>query len=75
MQPKPCKYRTALLRLLVSSYETMHETTVEDYKDFEGIKVATRSRIRRGDKRYIEIEGIEFNALADVKPEKFVGPK
>ena len=55
--------------------EAIHETTFEDYKEFEGIKVATRSRIKRADKRYIEIEGIEFKALANVEPETFVEPK
>lgn len=55
--------------------EAMHETTLEDYKDFDGIKVATRSRIRRGDKRYIEVEGMELKVLADVGPETFVEPK
>jgi hypothetical protein len=55
--------------------EAMHETTFEEYKDFDGIKVATRSRIRRGDKRYIEIEGMELKVLANVEPETFVEPK
>jgi hypothetical protein len=55
--------------------EAIHETTFEDYKEFEGIKVATRSRIKRGDKRYIEIEGMEFKALVNVEPETFVEPK
>jgi negative regulator of sigma E activity len=54
--------------------EAIHETTFEDYKEFAGIKFATRSRIKRADKRYIEIEGMEFNALADVEPETFVEP-
>jgi negative regulator of sigma E activity len=55
--------------------EAMHETTFEEYKDFDGIKVATRSRIRRADKRYIEVEGMELKVLADVEPETFVEPK
>jgi negative regulator of sigma E activity len=55
--------------------EAMHETTFEEYKDFDGIKVATRSRIRRGDKRYIEVEGMELKVLANVEPETFVEPK
>lgn len=55
--------------------EAIHETTFEDYKEFEGIKVATRSRIMCADKRYIEIEGMKFKALANVEPETFVEPK
>ena len=55
--------------------EAIHETTFEEYKEFEGIKVATRSKIKRGNERYIEIEGMEFKALANVEPETFVEPK
>ena len=55
--------------------EAIHETTFEDYKEFEGIKVAMRSKIKRGDKKYIEVEGMEFKALQNVEPETFVEPK
>ena len=55
--------------------EAIHETTFEDYKEFEGIKVATRSKIKRGNERYILVEGMEFKALANVGPDTFVEPK
>ena len=55
--------------------EDVQETTFEDYKDFGGIKVATTSRVRRGGKRYIEVEGIEFKAIAEVEPGTFAEPK
>jgi hypothetical protein len=55
--------------------EDNHETTFEEYKEFEGIKVATRSRIKRGAKRYIEVEGMEFKALGEIEAGTFAEPK
>jgi hypothetical protein len=53
----------------------IHETTFEDYKEFEGIKVATRSSIKRAGKRFIEVERMEFKTLAEVEPSTFAEPK
>jgi hypothetical protein len=55
--------------------EDNHETTFEDYKEFGGIKVATRSKTLRGGKRYIEVEEMEFKALGEVEPGTFAEPK
>ena len=55
--------------------EDVQDTTFEDYKEFGGIKVATRSRIKRGGKRFIEVEGIEFKALGEVEAGTFAEPK
>jgi hypothetical protein len=55
--------------------EDVQDTTFEDYKEFEGIKVATRSMIRRGGKRFIEVEGMEFKTLGEVAPGTFAEPK
>src|SRR5436305_1154135 len=49
----------------------LQETTVEDYKEFEGIKIATRSHIKRSGKRFVEIEVAEFRTLAEVEPGTF----
>jgi hypothetical protein len=51
------------------------ETTYADYKDFDGIKKATKIEVKRDGKRYIEVEGMELKVLADVEPETFVEPK
>ena len=53
----------------------LQETTFEDYKDFAGIKVATRSHIKRSGKRFVDIEVAEFKALDEVEPGTFAEPK
>jgi hypothetical protein len=53
----------------------LQETTLEDYKEFEGIKIATRSHIKRSGKRFIEIEVNEFKTLPEVEPGTFAEPK
>lgn len=55
--------------------EEIHETTFEDYKDFQGIKVSTAAKIRRGGKKYIEVEGLVFKPLTEVEPGTFAEPK
>jgi hypothetical protein len=55
--------------------EDVQDTTFEDYKEFEGIKVATRFLIKRGGKRFVAVEGMEFKTLAEVEPGTFVEPK
>jgi hypothetical protein len=53
----------------------IHETTFEDYKEFEGIKVATRTNIKRGGKRFIDVEVTEFKTLGEAEPGTFDEPK
>jgi hypothetical protein len=55
--------------------EFTQETMLEDYQDFDGVKVATRTRSKRDGRRYIEIETTEFKVLADVDPDAFAEPK
>jgi hypothetical protein len=55
--------------------EYTQDTTFEDYKEFGGIKVATKSKSLRDGKRYVDVEGVEFNALAEVDPNTFAEPK
>jgi hypothetical protein len=54
--------------------EYTQDTTFEDYKDFDGIKVATKSHIKRDGHRYIEAEVTEFKVLDDVDPKTFAEP-
>jgi hypothetical protein len=53
----------------------LQETTVEDYKEFAGIKVATRSYVKRSGKRFVDVEVAEFKALDEVEPGTFAEPK
>jgi hypothetical protein len=39
------------------------------------VKVATRSVVKRGGKRFIEVKGLEFKALKEVEPSAFAEPK
>jgi hypothetical protein len=55
--------------------EFNQETTFEDYKDFDGIKVATKSRVRKDGERYADVEGMEFKALDKVEQDTFAEPK
>jgi hypothetical protein len=51
------------------------EMTFEDYREFDGIKVATRSSIKKDGERYIEVEEMGFQAIDEVKPDTFAEPK
>jgi hypothetical protein len=55
--------------------EFTQEMTFEDYREFDGIKVATKSIIKKDGERYIEVEGMEFKALDEVKAGTFAEPK
>jgi hypothetical protein len=55
--------------------EFTEEMTFEDYREFDGIKVATRSSIKKDGERYIEVEEMEFKAIDEVKPDAFAEPK
>lgn len=55
--------------------EYTQDTSFEDYRDFDGIKVATRSRIKKNGERYIEVEGVEFKVIDEVPPATFAEPK
>jgi hypothetical protein len=55
--------------------EFTQDTTFEDYKEFGGIKVATKSRSKRDGEKYVDVEGIEFEVLDEAPPGTFAEPK
>jgi hypothetical protein len=55
--------------------EYIEEMTFEDYREFGGIKVATKSSIKKDGERFIEVEGMEFKTIDDVDPGTFAEPK
>jgi hypothetical protein len=58
-----------------SGDEFTQETTFEDYREFDGIKVAIRSSIKKDGERYIEVEEMAFKAIDAVKPGTFAEPQ
>jgi hypothetical protein len=55
--------------------EFTQETTYGNYKDFDGIKKATKIESKRDGSRFIETEITEFKVLDKVDPETFSEPK
>jgi hypothetical protein len=55
--------------------EFRQETTYRDYKDFGGIKKATKTESRRDGNPFIEGEVLEFKVLDKVDPGTFTEPK
>ena len=55
--------------------EFTQETTMADYKDFDGIKKATKVESKRDGERFVEVEILEFKALDKVESETFAEPK
>ncbi len=55
--------------------EYTQETTFSDYKDFDGIKRATKMTATRDGEKMISSELIEFKVLDKVEPETFTQPK
>ncbi len=55
--------------------EFTQETTYADYKDFEGIKKATKIESKRDGEKFIVYEISEFTVLKDVPPETFKEPE
>ena len=55
--------------------EYTQETTYADYKDFDGIKVATKAEVKRDGDRFLTQEVTEFKALDKVDPDTFTEPK
>ena len=51
------------------------ETTYSDYKDFDGIKKATKVSSKRDGEKFVDIEITEFKVLDKVDPETFSQPK
>jgi hypothetical protein len=55
--------------------EFMQETTYGNYKDFDGIRRATRILSKRDGMPFIEQEVTDFRALQKVDPKTFAQPK
>jgi hypothetical protein len=55
--------------------EFNQETTFEEYKEFDGIKVATKAKSKKDGERYIDVEGMEFTILDELEPDAFAEPK
>jgi hypothetical protein len=55
--------------------EYTQETTFADYKDFGGIKKATKVEVKRDGERFQEMEITEFKVLDKVAPDTFTEPK
>jgi hypothetical protein len=53
---------------------TTHETTYRDYKDFGGVKRATRIEIKRDGKFFMDQHITEFRVLSKVDPKLFARP-
>ncbi len=55
--------------------ESQQETTFADFKDFDGIKRATKIETKRNGKKFIESEITDFKVLDKVDPKAFDEPK
>jgi hypothetical protein len=55
--------------------EYTQETTFADYKDFDGIKKATKVEVKRDGEKFQEMEVTEFKVLDKVDPDAFAEPK
>jgi hypothetical protein len=55
--------------------EFTQETTMADYKDFDGIKKATKVESKRDGERFVEVEILEFKTLEKVEASTFAEPK
>jgi hypothetical protein len=55
--------------------EFTQETTYRDYKDFDGIKKATKVDSKRDGERFLEQEITEFKVVDKVPPETFTEPQ
>jgi len=51
------------------------ETTYSDYKDFDGIKKATKVSSKRDGEKFVDLEITDFKVLDKVDPETFTQPK
>ncbi len=55
--------------------EATMETTFADYKDFGGIKKATKIQVKRDGEKFQDMEVTEFKVLDKVEPDTFSEPK
>ncbi len=55
--------------------EFTQESMYSDYKDFDGIKRATKLELRRDGEKFLSSELVEFKVLDKVEPDTFTQPK
>jgi len=55
--------------------EITQDTTFEDYKDFDGVKVSTKFQTKRDGEQFVEVEGMDFKVLDKLDPDTFAEPK
>jgi hypothetical protein len=55
--------------------EFKQDTTFSDYKDYDGIKKATKSSSKRDGEKFVDLETTEFKVLDKVDAETFSQPK
>jgi hypothetical protein len=55
--------------------EFTQETIISDYKDFDGIKKATKVESKRNGERFVDVEVLEFKVLDNVPADTFAEPK
>jgi hypothetical protein len=55
--------------------EFKQDTTYSDYKEFDGIKKATKLSAKRDGEKFVDFEVTEFKVLDKVDPETFSQPK
>jgi hypothetical protein len=55
--------------------EAVQESTYGDYKDFDGIKKATKVVTKRGGEKFMTLDITEFKVLKEVDPKTFAEPK
>ena len=55
--------------------EFTQETTFSNYKEFDGIKKATKSESKRNGEKFLTTEVTEFKVLKKVDPKTFDEPK
>jgi hypothetical protein len=55
--------------------EFTQETSYENYKDFDGIKKATKVEAKRDGEKFVATELVEFKVLDKVEPDTFSQPK
>jgi hypothetical protein len=63
------------VRIRSPGREFTEETTFGDYKDFDGIKKATKIERRRDGEKFLEQEITEFKVLDKLAPETFAQPQ
>jgi hypothetical protein len=62
-------------KVVFRDQEYTQETTFADYKDFDGIKKATKVEVKRDGEPFQKMEVTEFKVLDKVDPETFTEPK